>query len=63
MRLLLRFLVVGALCALATLIAASPSMGAASCRPVVNPYEGTRYEGVNIRRIQARAVPVVPPVK
>jgi hypothetical protein len=27
-----------------------------SCRPVVNPYAGTRYEGVNLSRIRASGV-------
>jgi hypothetical protein len=27
-----------------------------SCKRVVNPYEGTRYEGVDLRRIRARRV-------
>jgi hypothetical protein len=29
---------------------------AASCKPVVNPYQGTRYEGVDLRRIHAHGV-------
>ena len=27
-----------------------------SCKPIVNPYEGTRYEGVNLSAIRATAV-------
>jgi hypothetical protein len=30
---------------------------ARSCRPVVNPYPDTRYEGVDLRRIRATGVP------
>lgn len=29
---------------------------AESCAPVVNPYEGTRYEGVNLSHIRAEGV-------
>ena len=27
-----------------------------SCKPVVNPYAGSRYEGINLRRIQSMRV-------
>jgi hypothetical protein len=27
------------------------------CEPVVNPYEGTRYDGVDLRKIRAIGVP------
>ncbi len=49
--------VAGALCAL-TGASASPAEGATprSCSPVVNPYAGTRYEGVNLSRIRATGV-------
>jgi hypothetical protein len=56
MRSLGKLLVASALCALVFLAAPGYST-AASCRPVVNPYEGSRYEGVNIRRIRALGVP------
>ena len=51
-----RFLVAG-LCALAAV--GAPSAEGASirfCGPVVNPYAGTRYEGVDLRRIRAAGV-------
>ena len=35
---------------------ASSSAVAKSCNPVVNPYEGSRYEGVNLKRIRAEGV-------
>lgn len=50
-------LVTGAVCALAAV--AAPSVeGAAvrSCKPVVNPYPDTRYEGSDLRRIRATGV-------
>jgi hypothetical protein len=31
----------------------APSALAKSCKPVVNPYEGSRYEGVDLKRIRA----------
>ena len=38
-------------------LALAPSRAQArSCDPVVNPYEGTRYEGVDLRRIRAEGV-------
>jgi hypothetical protein len=47
----------GALCAIACVGAASADGAAArSCDPVVNPYPGTRYEGVNLTRIRATGV-------
>lgn len=39
----------------ASLLAAAPAAGAASyksCKPVVNPYAGSRYEGVNLSSIR-----------
>jgi hypothetical protein len=34
-----------------------PSAGAArSCNPVVNPYSGTRYEGINLTGIRGKGV-------
>jgi hypothetical protein len=43
-----------AACALAAgLGAPGKSAAATRCNPVVNPYEGSRYEGVDLRRIRA----------
>jgi hypothetical protein len=50
-------LVASAFCALVWL--PTPSADAAatrSCRPVLNPYPNTRYEGVDLRRIRATGV-------
>ena len=47
----------GLLCAVAAV--GTPSAHAAStrpCSPVVNPYEGTRYEGVDLTQIRATGV-------
>ena len=49
---------------LTLLLCASGSLGGASaeaaptkaCKPVVNPYAGTRYEGVNLTQIRATGV-------
>ena len=52
-----RLLVAGAVCAVIWLPA--PSAEAAStrsCRPVVNPYPDSRFEGVDLRRIRATGV-------
>ena len=59
------FFLTGALCALAC-VGAPAAQGASgadgapasarSCRPVVNPYPDTRYEGENLRRIRATGV-------
>ena len=52
-----RLLVAGALCASAG--AGAPSAEGASsrsCAPVVNPYAGTRYEGIDLRRIRSVGV-------
>jgi hypothetical protein len=48
-------------CALSALAGGAPSAAEAapsarSCRPVVNPYPDTRYEGVDLRRIRATGV-------
>jgi len=45
------------ICALATMGAGS-AQGAVtrSCGPVVNPYAGTRYEGVDLTRIRATGI-------
>lgn len=50
-------LVTGALCALAG-VGAPAAEGATtrSCKPVVNPYEGSRFDGVDLRRIRATGV-------
>ena len=52
-----RLFATGALCALAG-IGAATAEGATtrSCRPVVNPYEGSRFDGVDLRRIRATGV-------
>ena len=45
---------------LAAAIGLAPADGRAAsrlCDPVVNPYKGTRYEGVDLRRIRASGVP------
>jgi hypothetical protein len=40
----------------AAVVAPSPAGAAArSCKPVVDPYAGTRYEGTNLRGIKARS--------
>ena len=45
------------LCALAgTPAASAEGASARSCSPVVNPYPGTRYEGVDLSRIRATGV-------
>lgn len=57
------WLLTGALCVLAG-VGAPAAQGASAdgapasrpCRPVVNPYPDTRYEGVDLRRIRARGV-------
>ena len=52
-------LLAGLLAAPAGTSAEAPSAGAAAakeCGRIVNPYEGTRYEGVDIRRIRAVGV-------
>ncbi len=41
----------------ACLLAVAPTAGAASyksCKPVVNPYAGSRYDGVNLSSIRVR---------
>jgi hypothetical protein len=52
-----RRVIVG-LCAAAAMALGPAEAGAASklCDPVVNPYKGTRYEGVDLRRIRASGV-------
>ncbi len=53
----MRLLVAGALCALAAGVAPSAAPAAArACKPVVDPYPGTRYEGQNLWRIRAAGV-------
>jgi hypothetical protein len=45
--------------AAALVLALAPAATAAdsrACDPIVNPYEGTRYEGTDIRKIRAVAV-------
>jgi hypothetical protein len=49
--------VAAVLCALAGLAAPTAGIAAAgSCGRVVNPYPGTRYEGVDLRKIRATGV-------
>lgn len=53
----LAILTVGAICALTPLVPAQAAPAVVrSCKPVVNPYPGTRYEGSDLRRIQASGV-------
>lgn len=50
-------LLVAALCVLAVVgTASAEGASARSCGRVANPYPGTRYEGVDLRRIRARGV-------
>jgi hypothetical protein len=52
-----RLLVVAVLCAAIGVGAVGADAAAArSCRPVVNPYPDTRYEGTDLRRIRATGV-------
>lgn len=52
-----RLVMTGAMCALAG-VGAPIADGASvrSCSPVLNPYSGTRYEGVDLERIRANGV-------
>jgi hypothetical protein len=36
--------------------AGAPAGSARACKPVINPYDGTRYEGTNLSRIRAIGV-------
>jgi hypothetical protein len=45
-----------ALVALTLVPQAGAAAGYRSCRPVENPYAGTRYEGVDLTRIRALRV-------
>ena len=49
-------LLVSLLCALAGLGAQAAQGAVRSCNPVLNPYPGTRYDGSDLRRIQAVGV-------
>ena len=52
-----RLLLTGALCALAGLGSPSAQAGSVrSCSPVLNPYPGTRFHDVDLRRIRARGL-------
>jgi hypothetical protein len=51
-----RWAVVGVACALAGAGATSAQAATRSCDRIVNPYKGTRYEGVDLRRIRATDV-------
>jgi hypothetical protein len=50
-------LIVAAALVLAVGLHTSASAVAKSCSPVVNPYEGSRYEGVDLTHIRAEGVP------
>jgi hypothetical protein len=53
----LRLIGAFALCAVSLMPAASASAASSrACDPIVNPYEGTRYEGADLRRIRAVGV-------
>ena len=54
----MRWLLVIALCAATVAVGAPAASGAAakSCARVVNPYPGTRYDGVDLRQIRATGV-------
>ena len=45
-----------ALLVAATLSSSAIAEAKQSCDPVVNPYEGTRYDGIDLRRIRAKGV-------
>ena len=45
-----------ALCAAAALGVPATEAAAKSCGRIANPYEGTRYEGSDLRKIRARGV-------
>ena len=49
-------LFLGAAAILVALAILPSSVMAESCRPVSNPYEGTRYEGIDIAHIEAEGV-------
>jgi hypothetical protein len=55
-----RIRVVGLFAAVLLVAVIEPALSQAAapraCKPVINPYEGTRYEGVDLRRIRATAV-------
>jgi hypothetical protein len=44
------------LTAVALVVLAPSAAHAAACKPVENPYPGTRYEGVDLTRIRAEGV-------
>jgi hypothetical protein len=48
--------VVALLTAVALVALAPPAAQAKACKPVENPYPGTRYEGVDLTRIRAEGV-------
>jgi streptogramin lyase len=48
--------VAGAVAVLAALAIVPAASSAQSCAPVVNPYDGTRYEGVDLSHIRAKGV-------
>ncbi len=50
-----RLIIVAALCVTATALSAPVAQAGAgrACKPIVNPYAGTRYDGSDLRRIRA----------
>lgn len=44
---------VATLAAILLALVSPPPASAANCSPVVNPYAGSRYEGIDLRRIRA----------
>ena len=51
-----RVAVAGVLCFAAAGTPSAHAVAARSCSPVVNPYSGTRYEGVDLTQIRATGV-------
>jgi hypothetical protein len=51
-------MILGALlvCTVSLVSAPSEAYAKQSCKPVVNPYPDSRYEGIDLRRIQAKGV-------
>jgi hypothetical protein len=53
----LRLVAIAILLGLALAAAAPDTASARACAPVVNPYPGTRYEGINLSKIRAAGLP------
>src|SRR3954462_102533 len=49
-------LIVGVLSAMTVAVLPAPALATTSCRKIEDPYKGTRYEGVDLRRIRAQGV-------